>query len=273
MRGLPTLIPARQVARLCGVLLLLATVQGYAQAVREVLGPGDTVRITVFRYPDLTTEGRLSEDGRITLPLVGDVNLKGMTPHNAGKHIAQRFKTGKFLVNPQVGVNVIETRSRVVSVLGLVGKPGRYPLDGTSARLTDIIALAGGLQPTASDMVTVVQNRKGKTSKVEVDLPALMQNAGRGKNIELQNGDTVFVNRAPVFYIYGEVNRAGAYRLEPGMTVVHAITLAGGMSLRGTDRRPQLKRRAADGQWKESTMSLLDPVKADDVIFIRESWF
>lgn len=273
MTRLLDLISARRIARLCALMLLLSTVHAYAQAARESLGGGDMVRITVFRYPDLTTEGRLSEEGRITLPLVGDVNLKGMTPHSAGKHIAQRFKTGKFLVNPQVGVTVIETRSRVVSVLGLVGKPGRYPLDATSARLTDIIALAGGLQPTASDMVTVVLNRKGKASKIDVDLPALMQNAGRGKNIELQNGDTVFVNRAPVFYIYGEVNRAGAYRVEPGMTIVQAISLAGGMTLRGTDRRPQLKRRTTDGKWNESTVSLLDPVRADDVIFIRESWF
>jgi polysaccharide export outer membrane protein len=76
-----------------------------------------------------------------------------------------------------------------------------------------------------------------------------------------------------VFYIYGEVQRAGAYRVEPGMTVVQAISVAGGMTVRGTDRAPQLRRRAAGGRWTESSVTLLTPVKADDVIFIRESWF
>ena len=265
-------VAAQLVPVWAGLALLAASPQAQAQNVKETLGGGDSVRITVFRYPDLNTEGRLSEDGRLTLPLVGDVSLKGMTPHDAGKHIAERYKKGRFLVNPQVGVNIVETRSRQVSVLGLVTKPGRYPLEGTAARLSDVIALAGGLQPTASDTVTVVQNRKGKTARFDVDLPAMMQGAGRGKDIEIQHGDTVFVNRAPVFYIQGEVNRAGAYRVEPGLTVGQAISLAGGMTVRGTERRPQLRRKSGK-EWEQSTVSLFDPVKADDVLVIRESLF
>jgi polysaccharide export outer membrane protein len=256
-----------------GLALLAASLQAQAQNLKEVLGGGDSVRVTVFRYPDLTTEGRLSEDGRITLPLVGDVSLQGMTPQDAGRHIAERYKKGRFLVNPQVGVTVMETRSRQVSVLGLVTKPGRYPLEGTTARLSDVIALAGGLQPSAADTVTVVQNRRGKTSRFDVDLPAVMQGMGRGKDIEIQSGDTVFVNRAPVFYIQGEVNRAGAYRVEPGLTVAQAISLAGGMTVRGTERRPQLRRKNGKEGWTQTTAQLFDTVKPDDVIVIRESLF
>jgi len=245
---------------------------GYAQSMKETLGAGDAVKITVLRYPDMSTEGRLSEDGRITVPLVGDVQLTGKTPDEAGKLIAERFKEGKFLVNPQVTVSVLQTRSRQVSVLGLVAKPGRYPLESASAKVSDVIALAGGLQPTASDTVTVQTNRNGKVEKFDVDLPTLMQGGDQAKNIELQNGDTIFVNRAPVFYIYGEVQRAGAYRVEPGMTVMQAISLAGGLTTRGTDRRPQLRRKAGS-EWKEGTVNLQEQVKPEDVIQIKESWF
>jgi polysaccharide export outer membrane protein len=239
---------------------------------REVLGGGDTVRITVFRYPDMTTEGRLTEDGKITVPLVGEVPLSGKTPDEAGKEIADRLKKGKFLVNPQVSVAVVQTRSRQVSILGQVAKPGRYPLEGTSARLTDIIALAGGLQPTAAEIVTVVQNRNGRSQRIDVDVPAIMSGSAEAKNVEVQNGDTIYVNRAPVFYIYGEIQRGGAYRVEPGMTVMQAISLAGGITPRGTESRPRMRRR--DGErWQETTVSLNDTVKADDVIYVRESLF
>jgi polysaccharide biosynthesis/export protein len=273
MNALKKLFSARRLALAAWIGLTAVSLQGYAQAMREVLGGGDQVKITVFRYPDLTTEGRLTEEGRITVPLVGEVDLNGKTPDEAGKYIAERYKQGKFLVNPQVGVSVMQTRSRQVSVLGLVSKPGRYPLEGASAKLSDVIALAGGLQPTASDTVTVQTNRNGKTEKFDVDLPSIMQGGDQAKNIELQNGDTIFVNRAPVFYIYGEVQRAGAYRVEPGMTVMQAISLAGGLTPRGTDRRPQMRRKAGPTDWKEGTVSLTEHVRADDVIHIRESLF
>ena len=273
MEAIRKLTSVRALALLAWLALLTVSAQAYAQSMREVLGAGDSVRITVFRYPDLSTEARLSEEGRVTVPLIGEVSLKGMTPEEAGKHIADRMKSGKFLVNPQIGVTVLQARSRQVSVLGLVTRPGRYSLEGATAKVTDVIALAGGLQPTASDTVTVVLNRDGKSEKIDIDLPSVMQGRDASKNIEVQNGDTVFVHRAPVFYIYGQITRAGAYRIEPGLTVMQAISLAGGITPRGTDSRPQLRRKAPGGEWKESTVGLLDPVSAEDVIYIRESWF
>jgi polysaccharide export outer membrane protein len=264
---------AGPLAIIAWLTLLAVSPPAYAQSMREVLGAGDSVRITVFRYPDLTTEARLSEEGKVTMPLIGEVALGGMTPDEAGTHIADRLKRGKFLVNPQIGVTVLQARSRQVSVLGLVARPGRYALEGTSAKVTDLIALAGGLQPTASDTVTVVLNRGGKSDKMDIDLPSLMQGSDLAKNVDVQNGDTIFVHRAPVFYIYGEIQKAGAYRVEPGITVMQAISLAGGITLRGTDRRPQLRRRTPQGDWKESSVGLFDPVRADDVIYIRESLF
>ena len=105
--------------------------------------------------------------------------------------------------------------------------------------------------------------RNGQTQKVDL----------LAKSFSLQNGDTVYVERAPVFYIYGEVPRGGAYRLEPNMTVVQAIAAGGGITPRGSDRRLKLRRSGPDGKVTESDTRLQDPVQADDVIFVKEALF
>jgi polysaccharide export outer membrane protein len=240
---------------------------------QEVLGAGDTVRITVFRYPDLTTEARLSEDGKVSVPMIGQVTLQGMTPGQAAKRIAERMKSGNYILNPQVDVVVLEARSRQVSVLGFVTRPGRYMLEGTTAKVTDVLAMAGGLVPAASDTAVVTRTRGGKSESFNIDLAAIIQNGDGSKDIEVGAGDSVFVPKAPVVYVYGEVMRGGSYRLEPGMTVMQAISVAGGITPRGSESRTKLRRRGSDGAWKESTAKPLDPVSADDVIYVRESLF
>jgi len=108
--------------------------------------------------------------------------------------------------------------------------------------------------------VTVTRN--GQSQKVELTTA-----------FNLQNGDTVSVDRAPVFYVYGEVPRGGAYRLEPNMTVVQAIAAGGGITPRGSDRRLKLRRSGPDGKVTETDTRLQDTVKADDVIFVKEALF
>jgi len=244
------------------VALLLWTVAGLdgAQA-SEKLGIGDAVRVTVFQQPDLTLETRISERGTISVPLIGEVKVAGLSASEAGSQIAGALKRGKFLVNPQVHVAMTTLRSRQVSVLGLVARPGRYALDETSSQLADVIAAAGGVGPTGSEQVTVM--RDGKAHKV-----ALL-----AKSFPLKGGQTIYVERAPVFYIYGEVTRAGAYRLEPSMTVMQAISLGGGITPRGSDRRLKLRRTAADGKIVETDADPSDIVKADDVIYVKEAIF
>ena len=239
----------------------------------EILGEGDSIRVTVFQNPDLATETRISERGAITFPLIGEVQLAGLTPAGAEARIAERLVKGKFLVKPQVSVNLVQVRSRQVSVLGQVARPGRYPLDDTSARLTDILALAGGVSPTGDDNVSVTMKRDGKTVTVGVDVPAMYRTGDLTKNIRLENGDVIYVQRAPVFYIYGEVQRAGSYRLEQGMTVMQALSVGGGVTARGTDRGLKIRRRGPDGTLRAVDARLTDVVEANDVIYVRESWF
>jgi len=239
----------------------------------ESLGAGDNIRVTVFQNPDLTTEVRLSERGTIMFPLIGEIALSGQTPTGAATRIADQLKQGNFLKNPQVNVAVLQVRSRQVSVLGHVVRPGRYALEDTSSKLTDILALAGGIGPTGDDTVIVMISRGGDVNRLEIDVPKMYRSGDLSSNIEVQNGDTIFVQRAPVFYIYGEVQRAGAYRLEPNMAVVQALSLGGGLTPRGTERGLKIHRRMPDGTVTRLDARPVDAVQADDVIYVKESLF
>ena len=242
-----------------GIFVLALAAPALAQT--EKLGVGDTVRVSVHQQADLTTEARISERGTIAMPLVGELKLAGLSQREAAAAIAASLKDGKYLKNPQVSVALTAVRSRQVSVLGEVARPGRYPLDDTSSRLSDVIAAAGGISATGTDTVTVM--RGGKEEKVRV----------LGQAFELKGGETIHVERAPVFYIYGEVTRAGAYRVEPNMTVMQAIAAGGGITPRGSDRRLKLRRVAADGKVVETDAQLRDVVKTNDVIFVKEALF
>ena len=237
----------------------------------ESLGMGDMVRVTVFRNPDLTTEARVSERGTILFPMIGEVSVTGLTPSQVSARIAQKLRDGKFVVNPEVTVSIAQVNSRQVSVLGNVNKPGRYPLDSVNVKLTDVLATAGGVGPTGADLVTIVSAGNGK--KTDVDLASMFRNGDLTKNVDLQPGDTVYVHRAPMVYVYGEVQKGGAYRLEPHMTVMQAIALASGITPRGTERGIKLTRRDAAGSVKKIDVALTDPVQPDDVIYIKESLF
>jgi len=227
----------------------------------EKLGVGDAVRVTVFQQPDLTLDTRVDEKGSIMMPLVGNIKVAGLTTNAAAVQIAEALKKGKYLNNPQVNVALTTVRSRQVSVLGMVAKPGRYPLDETSSQLADVIAAAGGILPTGSETVLVTNN--GKEQRVGLI----------GKNFALKGGETVYVERAPMFYIYGEVTRAGQYKVEPNMSVMQAIAAGGGMTPRGSDRRLKLRRATADGKWVETDVGLQEAIRADDVIYVREALF
>ena len=267
MEGVPKLV-----ALLVWAALALASSAGFAQSAREVIGPGDTVRITAYRYPDLTTEARLSEEGKLNVPLVGEMSLKGLTPEQAAGRIEGRLKSGKYINDPQITVTVLQARSRVVSVLGFVRNPGRYVLDGATAKVSDVIAMAGGVEANGSQKVIIQPNGAQKGKPVTVDLSSVIE-GDTSKNVEVHGGDSVFVPRAPVVYVYGEVMKGGAYRLEPGMTVMQAISLAGGITPRGSQNRVQLRRRASDGKWNQSDAKLTDSVGPDDVVYVRESIF
>jgi polysaccharide export outer membrane protein len=243
---------------------------GNAVQAREIIGASDSIRITVFQNPDLTTDTRVSQSGSIVFPLIGEVGVAGLTTTEAGIRIADQLKRGNYIINPQVSVAIVQVRSRQVTVLGQIARPGNYVLEDNRSRLTDILTQAGGISSTGAETVRVLTNRGGKYEKHEINFPALFRGGDPSTNIQLENGDTIFVERAPVFYIYGEVQRAGAYRLEPNTIVMQALSLGGGLTARATERGIGIHRRMPNGELMMIDAKLTDPIQADDIVFVRE---
>ena len=140
-------------------------------------------------------------------------------------------------------------------------------------RLTDMLATAGGIASSGDDRVIVTGMRGGIYFSREIDLPSLFLGKNPADDIILQGGDSIYVHRAPVFYIYGEAQRPGAYRVERSMTFRQAIAQGGGPTPRGTDREPRVERRKPDGTIETITPAPGDLVQPDDVIRVRESLF
>jgi polysaccharide export outer membrane protein len=237
-----------------------------------VLGPGDVIRVTVFQNPDLTTEARGSESNVISFPLIGSVSLGGLSVTAAENTIARQLREGGFVLQPQVTILPVQMRGNQVSVIGLVGRPGRYPLDTANLRLSDMIATAGGISANGADTVVLIGTRNGASMRTEIDIPALFLK-GSESDVPLAGGDIIYVHRAPVFYIYGEVQRPGAFRLERNMSVMQALATGGGVNQRGTTRGMQIHRRDAEGRLEIVQPALEDLLKPEDVVFIKESLF
>ena len=238
------------------------------------IGAGDTIRITVYQSPDLSLETRVNEGGVISYPLLGRVQLGGLTINAAEAHLASELKRRDFVKDPQVMIVVTQVRANQINVLGQVGKPGRYPLDLVGMRMTEVLALAGGIVAGAgSDTVVVQGQRDGRAFRHEADLPKLFAPGGSADDIVMMPGDTIWVDRAPQIYMYGEIQHPGVIRLERGMTVMQAVAAGGGATPRGTLKGLKVTRRGADGKMQTVEPSMEDTLRDGDVVFIRESLF
>ncbi|MEY4906294.1 MAG: polysaccharide export protein EpsE [Pseudomonadota bacterium] len=258
-------------------LTLLAPVLSWAQvsdAQRDyVLGAGDVVRVSVYQNADLTLETRVAESGIISFPLLGQIKLGGLSVPKAEKVIADGLRNGNFVRQPQVSILVMQVRGNQASVLGMVNRPGRYPIELTGMRLSELLATAGGVAPGGSDLVTLSGMRDNRTFRVVIDLPNLFAASTKSNDPVIINGDTVYVDRMPMVYIYGEVQRPGAMRLERDMTVIQALATGGGLTQRGTEKGLRVHRRSADGKVEILQPGMNDPMKDGDVIYVRESLF
>lgn len=236
------------------------------------LGPGDALRIQVFQNPDLLTETRVSEKGFITYPLVGELKVGGLPIADAEKKIAAALKEGGFVRQPQVNIVLLQIRGSQVSVLGEVNRPGRFPLE-TPSRVSDMLAVAGGATATGDDFAILTGTRNGEPFRKIIDIPELYLGESSEEDILLAGGDVIYVHRAPVFYIYGEAQRPGAYRIERGMTVMQALAQGGGPTLRGSEWRLRLHRASDDGGVKKLSPKMTDAVQPNDILYVRESIF
>lgn len=264
-----------------GLLLTLGMFVGgplQAQQGDYRLGAGDAIKISVFQNPDLTVETRVAESGAVTYPLIGSVELGGLSIADAEQAIARKLRDGGFVQRPQVNILLVQVRGNQVSVLGMVNRPGRYPIETGNTRVSDMLATAGGAMPSSSvaggaDSVILAGIREGKPFRTEIDIPALFIGGDSERDLPVNGGDILYVHRAPVFYIYGEVQRAGSYRLERNMTVLQGLAQGGGLTIRGTERGLRIHRRGPDGKVQIVTPEKSDAIKADDVLYVQESLF
>jgi len=257
------------------ILLLGLCAGAFAQdkTLEYRIGAGDGIRITVFQNPNLTLETRVAEDGSISYPLIGAVKLGGLTIADAERSIAGRLERGNFIASPQVNIFPLAIRSSQVSVLGLVNRPGRFPMETFNTRLSEMLAIAGGVSPGGADVAILVGERDGKRYRWEIDIPSLFLQNNAAADVTVSGGDVIYVDRAPTFYIYGEVNRPGSYRIERGMTLRQAIVQGGGLTPKGSERGLRLHRRGAGGGIEVLQPTLDQPVRADDVLHVGESFF
>jgi polysaccharide export outer membrane protein len=250
----------------------LALAAGFTSAADVVLGPGDVVRASVYGSPDLATETRVSEAGSLTFPLLGEVQVGGLTTQQAEKKIGGLLEKGGYLKKAQVNLLITTLASQQVSVLGQVNRPGRYPVEG-KRKVLDLLAIAGGANAEGSDMVTLVRTRNGTTTRETIDIVDMVRKGELNRDYEVAGGDVIFVERAPRAYITGEVQRPGPFRIERAMTVQQALSAGGGLTPRGTQRGLRVTRKDANGVAHTMDVKNDDLVQVDDVITVKESWF
>lgn len=255
------------------LILALVAFTSPAHAKEYILGIGDVVGITVYDHPDLLVDAtQIDENGKIAVPLIGSIEVAGLTPSAAQKRIAQALVSGGFIIKPNVNLIVKQYRSQQISVLGQVNKPGNYALESNS-NITDLLGLAGGIGPQGSDTVILMHKQNGKLVTTKIDTLSLFKDGQHNLDYPITAGDTIFVPRAEVFYIYGEVQHPGAFRYEKNMSLMQAIALGGGISLRGTERGAQIRRTDKDGKVTTLSATPNEIIQPNDVIYIKESLF
>lgn len=252
------------------------------------LGPEDEIEIRVWSHDDLTRKMRVGLNGNISFPFVGEIKAQGMTVLDLQRELERRLGP-KYIIDPNVSITVTEYKSQKFFVVGNVSKPGTYPLT-KPIRVVEAISLAGGLESgsgskggTGSAVAVIVRAKPGMKrdqpllpeqtpsgDKVKVSLSAAMAGDPR-HNLEIKNGDTIYIP-ALYYYVQGQVKNSGRYPYEENMTVLMAITTAGGFSDKAAARRTYLIREK-DGTKQELKVKLEDPIQPGDVVTVPESWF
>lgn len=261
------------------VLLISMTlmVAGPVQAQEDdayTLGAGDRVNISVYGQEDLTTEAEIGVDGTVAMPLLGSVEISGMTARLAARVIAKRLEVGGYLQNAHVNLLVTEYNSQSVAVLGQINKPGRITLRGPTT-LTEALAMAGGVNQGGSERIILVRvDKDGDQSRREYYLRELLDSQAEDREtVRLTSGDTLYVPRMGQFYVNGQVRNPGTFELDRPLNVMQALTISGGMNQRASKDSIILYRQQKDGSVREHDADLYEPIKDGDVLFVKESLF
>jgi polysaccharide export outer membrane protein len=259
-------------------LLALPRASG-AQPTEYVIGPQDVLSITVFGS-DIAGKYTVEADGTFTFALIGRVTAGGKSPRELEAELRKRLADGYFK-NPQVSVAVEQYRSQQIFIVGEVRTPGAYPLTGDMT-LIEALARAGSVTPAASGEALIVHPRTAKSGPllpgqdadaevIRVDVKAL-QSGQLSQNYRLQDGDTIFLPAAEIIYIYGQIKSPGSFPIKSGTTVLQVLSLAGGVTDRGSTSRIRVS-RVVDGKKKELRVRLTDVLQPGDTLIVPERFF
>lgn len=250
------------------------------------VGPNDLLDIAVFEAPELDRTVRVSGQGYVSLPLLGEIPAAGRTSRELEVAIQERLRA-EYVLDPHVSVQVSEIQSRSVSVVGAVNRPGIYQVTGTGRTLLDVLALAGGLSEEAGESVLVVraplpEAGPGAPATQEIALRELLESGEPRHNVAVLPGDVVTVKRSGLIYVVGEVERPGAFPIDPsaGVTLLQAIALGQGFRPTAARGRVVIIRGAALRERTDLTFDfgdvvsgrIPDPVlRPKDVVFVPNS--
>jgi polysaccharide export outer membrane protein len=243
---------------------------------------GDLLQVTVFEAPELNMSARVAARGFITMPLLGSVEVKGLTVREAEQKIENHYRE-KYIHDPHVIVFVKEQQGGKVTVLGAVNKPGTYDCP-SHRRLMEVLATAEGLSDRAGKIVQVKRTDKGADQPaafiIEVDMEELVKNGKSESNLEIFDGDVVYVAEAGTIYVDGAVRKPGSYRIRESMTPQEAVVAAGGFSRTADKGKIKLVRCIGEGKREVIELDAKDlqdnaadslELKDRDVIFVETS--
>ena len=255
------------------------------QSLEYRIGPQDLLEINVFGLDEMNKTVRVSEDGNITLPLLGEIGVQDLTKSELEQKLT-RLLEEKYLQNPQITIFIKEYQSKRVSILGAVSQPGRYEILGRQT-LLHMIAQAGGMTEQAGDEIIVVrENEDGTSRSISIPIDDLILKGDSSLNIPLEPGDIVNIPIDMIVhvYVFGQVNSPGALEVKKSNipTLVQAIAQAGGFSERASKRRVLIKRRNEEGKEEEIKVNVKAiikgkaediPLKENDIVFVPETLF
>ena len=251
-----------------------------------LLGPGDLIEVKVFESDKLNTIVRISSRGYVSLPLLGEVSLKGKTAHEAETLIENKYKDS-YIKNPHISVFVKEHHSQKVTVVGEVEKPGTYDYPSRQ-RLVDALAIAGGLTESAGQIVhirrlsSVPEDSSQDSSKTFlINLDELINEGKIELNIGINGGDVIFVPEAGLYYVDGAVRKPGEYHIKENLSVRKALLSAGGLATYANKKDLVLMRKTENGNREEIKIDLQNNIdlaeetiiKDGDIIFVNASFW
>lgn len=244
------------------------------------IGADDVLAISVFGHEDLTKTTKVSPDGLINFPLIGNVRASGRTVDDISGEIQERLAKD-FLVDPHVTVSVWEYLSQWVNVIGEVAKPGRYYMTGPTT-IIDAISQAGGLRPVAGETILVTRRAQesdpGAAGEIlRYSTASLLSEEKASVVVRLRPGDVINVLAREVFYVSGEVRNPGAYPLDRATTLTKAITVAGGVGSGAAAASAELIHEEGGAQQRTTYLlrdiedrKIADPsLHAGDVVVVR----